>query len=103
MRTTVETLQIQISGLSSQILTVLEYIMQWRQAIQQLQDECAALRTQIEELRLHPSFGSPPKSANSIFEAALSPAKAPSLLDLNSPAPSSNRGFSGRKGLTIST
>jgi hypothetical protein len=92
-----------ICELSSQILIVLEFIVQQRHAIQKLQDECAAFRTQIKELPLHPNFGSPPKSANEFSEATSSPTKAPPLLDLNSSTPDSNRGFLGRKGLTIST
>jgi hypothetical protein len=57
----------------------------------------------IEELRLHPSFVSLCRSTNSISQVTSSPTKAPPTLDLNSPAPCSNRSFLGRIGLTIST
>jgi hypothetical protein len=80
-----QALQIQVSDLSTQVLTILEIIVEHRQGQQQLQDECAALRSQLEELRFQPSSIMPSRTVTTSSEGAPSPGPNQHIPDLNSP------------------
>jgi hypothetical protein len=51
----IQELQIQVHGLSARMLTALEILVEQQQGQQQLQDECATIRSEVEEMRFRPS------------------------------------------------
>jgi hypothetical protein len=59
---TMQSLCIQVSGIYSQFLSIMELIIHHQQGQQQMQDECATLRSQIEEHQLHPSTNTPSRT-----------------------------------------
>lgn len=97
MRILVQTIGIQLSSLSTQVLSIMEITIQRRQASQQLQDECFALRNQLEDLQVHSGSGRSPNMTSESSIAALSPDVLPPLLDLNSPALGPTHTASGMK------
>jgi hypothetical protein len=77
----VQTLQIQLRALSTQVLSITEITIQHRSEQQRTRDECEALRQQIEEIKFVSGPVSP-SASTSLSDEASSP--GPHLrLDLN--------------------
>lgn len=83
LRNAILTVQIRFNRLSAHLLTVQEESISQRKSIRQLQDECDALRKQLEEFQACPQ-----QNDNSrISQEASSPPTAPIQIDLNAPTP----------------
>jgi hypothetical protein len=79
----VQTLQLQLRALSTQVLSITEITIQHRSEQQRNRDECEALRQQIEALKFVVGPASPTPSQNTyISDEASSPGLCPQL-DLN--------------------
>jgi hypothetical protein len=79
----VQTLQLQLRALSTQVLSITEITIQHRGEQQRNRDECEALRQQIEALQFAAGPMSPTASPNTfISDEASSPGARPRL-DLN--------------------
>jgi hypothetical protein len=79
---TVQTLQLQLRALSSQVLSITEITIQHRSEQQRNRDECEALRQQIEELQMVVGPASPATNYIPTSDEASSPGPRPNL-DLN--------------------
>jgi hypothetical protein len=80
----VQTLQVQLRALSTQVLSITEITIQHRSEQQRTKDECEALRQQIEELKF---ISGPVSPVTTLSDEASSPGQCPHLdLNLRPPA-----------------
>jgi hypothetical protein len=96
---TIQTLQLQLRALSTQVLSITEITIQHRSEQQRNRDECEALRQQIEALKFAVGPTSPTPSTNTYISDEASSPGPRAQLDLNlrppteadSTAPDQNR------------
>jgi hypothetical protein len=81
----VRTLQIQMNSLSAQILNAMEILVEQRQGQQQLHDECATIKSEVEEMCSKPNSISLVSTTTVILNEASSPSPQLNVPDLNSP------------------
>jgi hypothetical protein len=80
----IQTLQIQVQGMSNQWLTVMEILAEHHQEQHQMKDEHETLRSEIEELKNRPTTPLQTSNNTTITEEASSPAPKPDIPNLNS-------------------
>jgi len=74
-----------MTSLYAQMLTTMELFVEQRKWQQQLQDEVASIKDEVEEIWFLLAFPSPNNSTTMILDAASSPRIQRMVFDLNSP------------------